>query len=140
MCLDEFPHSQSRPAIMVGLEHLVDSLMSAGVEGELWVNGSFLTRKTDPVDVDVVLRVESEFFDSATSAQLDAIERIEVEHDMLKTNYLCDAYTFVEYPLGHPLHSVGQDNRDYWEDMWSHDRRRNQKGFAVITLIGATNV
>ena len=140
MCVDAFPTSESRPAIMEGLEYLVDSLMSAGVEGELWVDGSFLTRKVDPGDVDVVLRVTDEFMVSATTAQGAAISRIVDEHDMLKASYFCDAYVFREYPGGHPKYAAGQLLRKHWEQMWGHDRRLNPKGFAVLTLTGGGSV
>ena len=140
MCLDDFPNSKSRPAIMAGLEHLLGSLTSVEVEAELWVNGSFLTLKTDPGDVDVVLRVADEFLVSATTAQKAAISRIVDEHDMLKASYFCDAYVFREYPAGHPQYAAGQLLRKHWEEMWGRDRRRSPKGFAVLTLAGGANV
>lgn len=113
---------------MAGLEYLLDSLTAVGVEAEVWVNGSFLTWKTDPGDVDVVLRVAGEFFDSATTAQQDAIARVADEHEMFKADHYCDAYLLVEHPAGHPEHAAGRLNRKYWESMWGHDRRMNPTG------------
>ncbi len=36
---------------------IIDRLSQYGIRGDLWVNGSFLTRKIDPSDSDVVLFV-----------------------------------------------------------------------------------
>ena len=52
---------------MDGFDRLVQALLDAAIQGEIWVNGSFLTEKVDAKDVDLILRVQGEFYDSAAS-------------------------------------------------------------------------
>lgn len=56
-CVTAFPLSKSRAQIMDGLEKFVDMLRSEGIVGDLWIDGSFMTQKLDPEDVDIVLSV-----------------------------------------------------------------------------------
>ena len=56
-CVDAFPLSQTRLEIFTGLEEVIRELQRLGITGELWLDGSFLTRKIDPDDIDLVLGV-----------------------------------------------------------------------------------
>ncbi len=53
LCVDAFPLSASRVRLMAGLRAMVDLLTTDGVSGNLWVDGSFLTKKLEPEDVDI---------------------------------------------------------------------------------------
>jgi len=44
VCVDLFPLSVSRRPIMDGFREFVRTLTDSGYSGELWVDGSFLTR------------------------------------------------------------------------------------------------
>ena len=39
--------------LMTCLESIIENLCKAGMSGELWVDGSFLTEKIDPDDIDL---------------------------------------------------------------------------------------
>jgi hypothetical protein len=53
------PLSASRRVIFTGLVTFVQTLEAAKVPGELWLDGSFLTEKINPKDVDVILKVDA---------------------------------------------------------------------------------
>ena len=42
---------------MVGLRAMVGLLTADGIRGNLWIDGSFVTKKLEPDDVDVVLEI-----------------------------------------------------------------------------------
>jgi hypothetical protein len=54
LCVDGFPTSTNRRYLADAFEELVDALVECGLSCEIWVNGSFLTSKLDPADLDVV--------------------------------------------------------------------------------------
>jgi hypothetical protein len=54
-----FPDSFTRPAIMTHLEQIIDRINASGIRGEIWVDGSFLTEKLNPEDVDVLLAIDA---------------------------------------------------------------------------------
>ena len=55
LCLIAFPESGRRPVLFDGLNRFINQLQSMGIVGSLWIDGSFLTSKSDPTDIDVVL-------------------------------------------------------------------------------------
>ena len=103
--------------------------------GELWVDGSFLTEKINPGDVDVVLRIQSSVYDDGTSEQRMMVDWI---RGNLKEYNLCDSYVFHEFPKDDPDYSLGKRDRDYWSKWFGHSRSQVPKGIAVIELIGDT--
>jgi len=48
LCVTPFPLSNTRPAIMAGLEQLLQDLINYGISADVWIDGSFLTEKIDP--------------------------------------------------------------------------------------------
>lgn len=116
---------------MEGLENLTTLLSEAGIEGDIWVDGSFLTEKTDPADIDIVVRLRGEFIEAATGQQAKVIGLLEEDlHDLIG----CDAYILVEWAEGHQDYWVGQMSYAYWMRQWGMDRSDNLKGMAEITL------
>ena len=132
LCVDPFPLSATRPRIMAGLEKIVQQLVAAGIVAELWIDGSFLTEKVDPEDVDASLRIASEMWDNASEEQRRTLEWL-VSAD-LKITYACDMYLWIEYPEGHPDYWVGQYWQAYWMRQWGFSRSQEFKGIAVLRL------
>jgi len=48
---------------MDALEQVVNRLFIAGVSGEVWLDGSFVTKKPDPIDIDFILIADSVQYD-----------------------------------------------------------------------------
>ena len=134
VCVDLFPLSTTRRPIMDGLVTLHDKLVSVGIAGELWVDGSFLTEKIDPNDVDVVVKCAGEFYDSGTHEQRDALWWV---IDNQKATLRCDSYAPFEYPSGHPLHEDGQWWKAYWHTKWGFTRDEDPKGIVVVVFDGS---
>ena len=98
-CVDGFPLSKTRAKIMAGLAEVIERLSAYRVVGELWVDGSFLTEKINPGDVDIVLRVPSSVYDDGTSEQRGMANWIDGN---LRERNLCDSYVFYEFPEDDP--------------------------------------
>ena len=91
-CVATFPLSSTRPGLMANLDSAIARLNSAGVPGEVWIDGSFLTAKIDPADVDLVLRTSAMWFENdATPEQREAVERFDAG---LRDSEHLDAYYF----------------------------------------------
>jgi hypothetical protein len=50
-----FSISKRRPDVMASLENLLNALSTESIRSEVWVDGSFLTQKIEPEDVDLVI-------------------------------------------------------------------------------------
>lgn len=116
---------------MCNLKKMVDTLRDAGIEGSLWVDGSFLTKKIDPEDVDVALQVSSEFVSQATQEQQLALLRFA---ELRQTDYRSDAYIFFVYPEGDARNHDVSDGRAFWLKHFGASRGGQGKGLAVVSL------
>ena len=116
---------------MTGIETVVGRLNIQNIQADLWVDGSFVTEKIDPVDTDIVLRVDVDFWDSANQEQRDAIEWFNTD---LKTDYHCDAYFYIEYPERHPQYWFGHYSYTYWLKQYGFSRADDMKGIVVVNL------
>ena len=132
LCVENFPGSLTRSAIMENLEMIVRRLNREDIVGELWLDGSFLTVKIDPGDVDYVLRVSSSLYDWNTTKQA-VIDW--ASHRDLKESHSCDAYKWVEYSSGHPMFAVSENDRVFWTNLFGKSHIGGvPKGIAVVSL------
>lgn len=116
---------------MQGLETVIFALIAGRIVGELWIDGSFVTEKIDPEDVDLLLRVPAEIYDAdpARRAVIDWASR----EELLQTHF-CDSYKWVEYNYGHPLFRSSEADRRYWTNWYGKSPLGVEKGIVVIHL------
>jgi len=136
LCVNAFPLSTTRSKIMNGLEKIVEKLRSNSIQGEIWVDGSFVTAKINPEDVDIVLRCPADFYDNCTQKQRDTVDWLTPN---LKNTHLCDSYHFMEWPEGNPNYWLGECMYSYWMKQFGFSRGSEMKGIAVIALQEARN-
>ncbi len=96
------------------------------------IDGSFVTSKINPRDVDLVLCVSSDLYDGCSAKQRSVFDWFEGE--ALRTDYRCDGYISVAWPASHPLYAQGVDTRNYWLTFFGHTREGHEKGIGVLTL------
>jgi len=99
---------------------------------KLWVNGSFVTKKVNPTDIDFLIIVDYEIYQLKTSI----IKSQFIKNTSLK-KYKLDAYLLVEYPKNHELYKQVQLDLAYWRDWFtktrlSRNRKRHPKGFIEL--------
>ena len=117
---------------MSSLERVVRRLISVGIVGELWIDGSFCTLKENPRDIDMVLRLTASFADKANRTHLEELARI------ANRSYVSlglDTYHFTEWEFGHPNWSQGERRREAWGTLFStsHDGV-TRKGIPVLRI------
>jgi len=116
---------------MSGLEGVVERLVRAQVRGKLIVNGSFLTEKIDPSDVDIVLEFDAVQYDSGANEVREPVDWLSTN---LKDSHRCDSYAYPVYPVGHPYHPETLKARAYWRGWFGFDRGDQPKGMVVVEL------
>lgn len=98
---------------------------------EQWINGSFVTTKINPKDIDLVTFLDSETIRKLGS-KLDPFRP-----PFSWERYGVDAYILEVYPTDSKLYRFSESDRLYWLDLFSHTRPnrqgiRNKKGFLEI--------
>jgi hypothetical protein len=127
LCVDGFPLSKNRGVLMGAVEAVCVSLSTALIPSHVWVDGSFLTQKIEPADVDLAVRIHAAALPNPGADQLVLMDRI------AKKQFAgCDSFLFVEYPSGHPQHAIGDMMRAYWQRQFGFTRTDKFKGVAIV--------
>ncbi len=135
LCVDGFPLSKTRADIMLGLENLVAEFVSLSIPATFWIDGSFLTHKVDAHDVDMVIFVAADFYNSTNPQQKYLLDWINAYQSLEPgPDAVCDAYVAAYWQPGHQYYEIGAENRRYWINQFGFSRSREIKGMAVVTV------
>ena len=132
LCVDNFPHSEVRKILMDNFESIINELRKTNIKSEIWVDGSFLTRKPDPVDIDLILKMNSDVYETLNERQkslLDDLVRCEY-----KDEYGFHFRHFQDYPENHQEHELGLWLNSYWIKQFGYSRNEEVKGIARIYI------
>jgi hypothetical protein len=142
LCVTKFPASKVRGDIMAGFEAIYERAIAVGIEGEVWIDGSFLTNKIDPLDVDLIILTDAHFRDNGTPVQQEFIEWLISNEDDPKKSFLCHTDAVLLFPLGSPWYGLNALSKKHWEEnvyvfsVASHE----PKGIAVIKIEAGTQL
>jgi hypothetical protein len=121
-----FPGSLTRRDLLGRFRALAAYLRRLGLTGEMWLDGSFLTDKINPDDIDLVLLIENSVLQTISIAAFDIFSRMVNNKAVTVARYRCDLY-FCD-PSDAPLLA-------YWRDWFGLARdRTTPKGIARVVL------
>ena len=119
-----FTNQEKRIKLIERFSYLLEKVEEIGISFEVWINGSFVTKKEEPNDIDV-----SFFFDPKAANTLPADKKLifqEVANNSFsKYRYNCDVYF---------LPNDRAELRSYWRGWFGFTRTEKAKGFARITI------
>ena len=127
-----FPLSVTRPDIYRGWRarrQAVSQIVPIEME---WIDGSFTTSKRDPGDIDAATFIQGESLDQL---QPEDMKRLSGALSGLgvKLRFGCDAYLVAIRPSTHPLATLYQMYRGYWDHWWSHSKEDGtEKGYVSV--------
>lgn len=93
---------------------------------KVWVDGSFVSKKNNPRDIDAVF-----LLDYKTCEQYKSVLDSSYFIKELKFTKGLDLYYSIEYPTNHKRHFLSHLNHLYWQDVYGHTRKDdNEKQFS----------
>lgn len=123
---EPFQDSTTRRQLVGQLRLLIGKFRSLGLSGELWIDGSFVTRKPGPKDIDVVFVVRPAVIESLGDAEYAEFERLSAERLVTRRKYGSDLFVISSEDLG---------KRKYFTDLFSRNPDAdNPKGIAVVNI------
>lgn len=128
--VDSFRASRRRKPVMDGLEQVVQRIIVEKLEGEIWIDGSFLTKKIDPDDSDLILIMQADFFNQATPSQQATTEWLTTD---LYRSHLCHSHVLLLNPSGHAEYDDSVWWHAYWLRQFGFSRKDEPKGIVLIT-------
>lgn len=133
-----FPHSSTRVLVMEGFRRHAEELQAIVAEYIQYLDGSFVSNKNDPGDVDLVCFIDGDVVD-ALPADLQSRLRSLLSGPQTRATHQCDAYFCLSYPETHPNFSVYRAQRKYWMGEFGYDRADVPKGIVVVEQKGTNS-
>jgi hypothetical protein len=133
ICVTDFPMSRNRVEIMEQLEIVIRRVETVGLKGVFWIDGSFLTKKIQPNDVDIVFCPLPFFADTATPEQQSLLNQLADEWEDPETPK-CSYHLRWEFPETDRRHEQKAWNRIYWLNQFGRSEKGTPKGIATIQI------
>jgi hypothetical protein len=130
-CVSAFDLSTSRKDLMAALRLVVEQLNANGIRGKIWLDGSFVTKKISPKDIDFILVADSRVYDEGTTQQREVLDGL-TDGELWRPPLLCDTNAAYIDP---PEQQGTSDVIDYWTKRFGLSLGdRSPKGIVVIQL------
>lgn len=134
LTVQQFDASSNRETLLASLAICLETLHEQGIPGTLWIDGSFLTQKLNPNDIDAILVMHEEQFHALDHSQREVLEAwVSTNH---KEALQCDTYFMIVEP-DVPESDWGYA---YWVRQFGFSRSNQMKGIAVLQLPGESSV
>lgn len=120
-----FAFSHRRPMLLAGLKKFLDELTALAIRGDVWFDGSFVTEKIDPDDIDLVVVLDADSVAALTDQQQLSVQQL-FDNPLSKAKYNCDVYCVLNTELAWV---------SYWRGWFGFKRDgRTPKGIGCISL------
>ena len=117
-----------RRRLTTQLRLFVGRLAGLGVHGDIWINGSYATKKPDPRDVDLLLLVSPAALRVPTPEDMTTLKRYMTRdgRSEIRSKWQVDFYV---------ADTNSAAERDYWQDWLSRNPdQSNRKGIPFVTI------
>lgn len=126
--LGPFKESHRRLHLIRQFRDFLNELQKLGIPLEVWIDGSFTTRKPEPEDVDIIVwarEADCEALDSRKGILFDQMLHID-NHERVKILYNVDVNL---------ANAESAERRDYWLKQFGSDRSKlTTKGIYTLSL------
>jgi hypothetical protein len=131
--VEPFPESKTRERLFDRWQDHRAALASMLPLTAQWIDGSFVTAKVDPGDIDLVNVLDGVQLD-AVPENRRAIARMMLSGQSTRNLWGIDSYPLPEYPDGHPFHNEYLRFRGYWDRWFGLVRGNDQatKGYLEV--------
>lgn len=122
--IDPFSIQERRKLLVEKFYYLLEKVESVGISFEIWINGSFVTKKDEPNDIDIAFFFDPNQVNSLSADRVSLLREIS-DNSLSKYRYNCDVYF------------IPNDNaslRSYWRGWFGFTRSESAKGFVRINI------
>ena len=135
-----FPNSNRRSDIFQGFIQLRQEAFSSGIQATQWVDGSFVSSKVDPDDIDVVSFVDYDELNNCSNVQGALINDLLNGGENTKPQYESHTFLVPACASSHPYFPIFEYWRIYWLEKWGktyEDKNtgiKEPKGFLKMSV------
>ncbi len=133
LVVDRFPLSGKRGELWNNFSVLLGKIRNLGLRGDVWVDGSFLTEKIDPGDVDFVIDFPNTVLNSLTSEQLELV--IKLKNREFRKPECLHSFVMFSTDASDPEYAASMAIHAQWQkDFGFSYVKKEPKGIAVIEV------
>jgi hypothetical protein len=121
---EPFDNPDKRFDLIDKFKEIIKRLMEFGIYFEIFIDGSFVTNKENPNDIDMCVFIEDHNLDLLTDPEKEDLKMFVENRNELKLRYNCDMY-FAPNDFG---------NRNLWLGTFGFDDNDNPKGIARLEI------
>ncbi len=119
-----FKNPEKREYLLSRFESFLEKLREFPIEMEIWVDGSFVTEKENPGDIDLVVVCQNEAVNSLPDDKQEGLIQLFRNNAETKLRYECDAYFILD-----DMH-----DKSYWRGLFGFDRNEVPKGIPRLKI------
>ncbi len=129
-----FPIESTRHQILTDFERFLEEFCSKIYSHfNIWINGSFVTQKVNPNDIDCLIFIKYDWLKVNEKTLSNFKTTIKQDYKNL------DVYFLIEYPENHEHRILTDTDIFYWRDWFSKTRKNHsgksfQKGFIELKI------
>ena len=131
--VDSFQNSAGRETIFRGYLQLVIEITQLVDTAEQWLDGSYVTNKINPGDIDLVSIIDKDKVDCLDPDKQEQLMKLLAGPDTKITHH-CDSYFVPKVPDNHPHKDSIDKALAYWENWFGTDRNGLPKGKVRTTV------
>jgi len=132
LTVSNFPLSGRRPRLWGWFNDVINLLRAANISCDLWVNGSFVTQKIDPDDVDFVVVIDAKLMRAVNAAQSGLLSQL--GNQQFYESKKCHSYVIFHAPPGDALYAKSQTLEAQWTRDFGKSLRGVLKGIAIVEV------
>lgn len=117
-----FDPSKQREYLVSRLLAFMDALDGIGIKYEIWLNGSFVTEKVAPDDIDVAIFADRNEVNALAADDQRRLFAL-MDNAQARVRYGCDVYF---------IPRDDEKNRSYWRGWFGFTRAEEPKGIPLI--------
>lgn len=123
--IDPFPGADRRVRLLAGLSGMLSELEGLGIEWEVWLDGSFSTKKPDPNDIDVLVIADGARLNELPIAVQQRLRALLLNPQVAKVRFGCEVY----------FADSGDPSRlSYWRGWFGFSRNETPKGIPRLRI------
>lgn len=128
-----FQNSTTRRRLFDQALELLDAIRQIVPVSALWIDGSFVTTKEDPGDIDLVTHLDGEALDVLKPVDQMLLGGLVGGH-WSRDRSGCDSFAVSVYPTGHSARNAYEATMSWWDSFFGKDRAGNVKGYVELEI------
>jgi len=121
--VEPFSETTTRSYLVQRFRAFFEKLQQLEISFEMWIDGSFLTLKSVPNDVDLVTFFNPSDINSLSVEKQALLKEIFEERHETKIRYHCDVYV---------AYANDSERINYWGNLFGFSRNKTPKGIARL--------